>query len=173
MADITVRKESNPQAAQLTTREPFRAMRDALRLDPFREMPSLLRGWDLFNEMAPLLTAAPMVFTPAFEVKETADAYLFKADVPGVKENDIDVTLTGNRLSVSGARHEEKEEKSDTYYSCERQYGSFSRSYTLPEGADSEHIHASLQAGVLTVAVPKKPGVLPKKIQVKAIGVKA
>jgi HSP20 family protein len=110
---------------------------------------------------------------PDFEVKETKDAYLFKADVPGVKEADIEVTVTGNRLTLAGSRAEEKEEKGDTYYSCERKYGSFTRAYTLPEGADLEHPHADLKAGVLTVAVPKLPEVKPKKVEVKSIPVKA
>jgi HSP20 family protein len=136
-------------------------------MDPLRDLTSLLR-WDMFPEMAPMLAQPAMAFSPAFEVKETADSYLFKADVPGVKENELDVTLTGNRLTIAGSRNEEKEEKNETWYSCERQYGAFTRSYMLPEGADTEHIHAALHAGVLTIAIPKKADVQPRKIQVKA-----
>src|SRR5581483_5983705 len=159
MADITVRKETGktPETHIMPREwEPFRVMRDLLR-------------WDPFGEMTPLLKAEPILtFAPDFEVKETKDAYLFKADVPGVKENDIEVTLTGNRLTIAGNRSEEKEEKTETYYSAERKYGTFTRSYTLPEGADLEHLHADLKAGVLTVAVPKLPEVQPKKIAVKS-----
>jgi HSP20 family protein len=164
MADITVRKEAGrtPETNIIPREwEPFRMMRDLLRFDPF-------------GEMTPLINAEPILtFAPDFEVKETNEAYLFKADVPGVKENDIEVTLTGNRLTIAGTRNEEKEEKTETYYSAERKYGAFSRSYTLPEGADLEHLHADLKAGVLTVAVPKLAEVQPKKIAVKSAPAKA
>lgn len=164
MADITVRKDNGGQAQPTAiTREydPFRAMRDLFRWDPFREMAPV---WP---------TEATMTFAPDFEVKETNDAYLFKADVPGVKESDIEVTVTGNRLTISGQRNDEKEEKGQTYYTCERKYGAFSRSYTLPEGADTDHVHADLKSGVLSVAVPKKPELQPKKIAVKSSPAKA
>jgi HSP20 family protein len=164
MADITVRKnEGNTPDRAIVTREydPFRAMRELMRWDPFKEMEPLW-GPDL-----------PSEFAPAFEVKENEGSFLFKADVPGVKENDIEITVAGNRLTISGMRNEEKEEKSETYYSCERKYGTFTRSYTLPEGADLEHVHADLKAGVLTVGVPKLPALQPKKITVKAAPTKA
>lgn len=158
MSDITVRKsnDASPQIASPGAREfdPFRAMRDMFR-------------WDPFKEMAPAWPAETQgLFAPAFEVKENKDSYVFKADVPGVKESDLEVTLTGNRLTISGQRNEEKEEKTETWYSSERKYGSFSRSYTLPEGADLSHVQADLKAGVLTVAVPKLPAVQAKKISV-------
>jgi HSP20 family protein len=121
------------------------------------------------RSVAPLsATEAPVSFTAAFDIKETKDAYLFKADVPGVQEKDLEVTITGNRLTISGKREEEKEEKSDRYYTYERNYGAFSRSFTLPDGADTDTLQASLEKGVLTVSVPKKPEVQPKKIAVKS-----
>jgi HSP20 family protein len=95
---------------------------------------------------------------------------MFHADLPGVKEQDLEVTLTGNRLTIAGKREAEREEKTDTYYACERSYGSFSRSFTLPDGADGEHLRAELKDGVLAVAVPKKPEVQPKKVQVRVPG---
>lgn len=165
MADITVRKDNGSASPAPTGK--------GREYDPYRAMREMLR-WDPFKEMAPLWPAeSQSEFSPAFEVKENADAYTFKADVPGVKESDIEVTVTGNRLSISGSRQEEKEEKSETYYSCERKYGSFSRSYTLPQAADVEHIHADLKAGVLTIAVPKLPQIQPKKIAVKSAPTKA
>ena len=165
MADITVRK-SQPVSNQ----NQYGLTRD---IDPFRSMRDLLR-WDPFQEMTPLWKAdLQQTFSPAFEVKEANDSYLFKADVPGVKEADIDVTITGSRLSISGQRNEEQEENGETYYSCERKYGSFTRTYTLPEGADWEHVHADLKGGVLTVAVPKLPEIQPKKVLVKSMPTKA
>ena len=152
MTDITVRNDNGGQVQpSLQSR-----LQELFKWDPFREMEP---RWG---------TAAIGTFAPDFEVKETKDAYLFKADVPGVKESDLEVTVTGNRLSIAGQRSEEKEEKGETYYSRERRYGSFSRGYTLPEGVDVEHLHAELKDGVLTVAVPRRPEAQPKKIAVKS-----
>ena len=105
-----------------------------------------------------------ITFSPAFEVKETKESYIFKADLPGVNESDIDITRTGNRLTVGGKREAEKEEQTDTFYTYERTYGSLTRSFTLPDGIDSDHISADLKAGVLTLIVPKTPEAQPKKI---------
>jgi HSP20 family protein len=122
--------------------------------------------------MEPVLSAAAgLTFNPSFEVKETKDTFVFKADVPGIRESDLDVTLTGNRLSISGKREEEKEEKEGEgarYYTYERSYGSFTRSFTLPDGVDAEHLRAELNGGVLTVVVPKKLEVQAKRIAVSA-----
>jgi HSP20 family protein len=130
--------------------------------DPFRLMREMLR-WEGGE---PLLAADFRAFAPTFDVKETKDAYIFRADLPGVKEEDLEIQLTGNRLTISGRREEEKREQGETYYATERSYGSFSRTFTLPEGADGEHVTADLKSGVLQLAVPKKPEVQPKKISI-------
>ena len=88
--------------------------------------------------------------------------------MPGVRESDIEVLLTGNRLTISGKREQESEGRSDRYYTYERSYGTFSRSFTLPDGADGDSLRASLEGGVLEITVPKKPEVQPKKIDVKS-----
>ncbi len=135
-------------------------------LDPARFF-SRMMGWDPFREMAPFFTEEQrFTFDPAFEVKETKDGYTFKADVPGVNLADIDVALKGNRLTISGKREAEKEDKGDTYYTFERSYGSFARSFTLPEGINENGIVADLRDGVLSVLVPKTPEAMPKKIPV-------
>lgn len=158
MSNIAIRKQAdrpavvNPQSA---TWDPWQTMRTLLAWDPFREMSPFA------------IEERPSVFSPAFDVKETKDAYLFKADLPGIQEKDLEVTMTGNRLNISGKREQEKEEKADRYYSYERSYGSFTRSFTLPEGADVDNLRAVLEQGVLSVTVPKKPEVQPKKIAVK------
>ena len=157
MADIVVRKENGNRPAALAT-EP--------RWEPFRMMRDLI-GWDPFREMAPFVPQVATGFLPSFEVKETKDAYVFKADVPGVKDSDLEVMTTGNRLTVSGKRESEKEEKTDTYYTCERSYGEFSRSFTLPEGADTNSVHADLTQGVLTLSVRKSPEAQPKKVPIQ------
>jgi HSP20 family protein len=119
---------------------PFRAMRDFLRFDPFREMEPF-QGVEIWN--------------PDFEVTENKDGYVFKADLPGAKVDDITITATGNRLQIAGKREAEKEEKTDTVYTYERQYGTFSRAFTLPDGADLAHAKSELKDGVLVLVVPK------------------
>jgi len=160
MANL-IRRTEQPQGVVTGQWEPLRLMRDLMNWDPFGEM---------FPTTASRLEGP--IFAPRFEVKETKDAYVFKADLPGIEEKDLEITLTGNRITVSGKREAERYEESDTYYTCERSYGSFSRSFTLPEGADFEHCEADLKHGVLTLAVHKKPEHQPKKISVKALGEK-
>lgn len=139
--------------------DPFEMMKDLIRWDPFRE---LSRGGVGGGEVAG--------FLPSFEVKETKDSYVFKADLPGVKQEDLDISLTGNRLTISGQRQEEKKDESDRHYVYERSFGGFSRSFTLPEGIDGDHVQAELKDGVLNVVVPKKPEVQPKRILLKGAG---
>jgi HSP20 family protein len=139
----------------LTEWNPMRAMREMLRWDPFREM-------------APLFPSAfeRLEWNPSFDVTETKDAYVFKADVPGVKKEDLEITTTGNRIQISGKRESEEETKTDTVYTYERQYGSFSRVFTLPNGADIEHAKSDLKEGVLTLVIPKAAAAQSKKIQI-------
>jgi HSP20 family protein len=159
MANIAVRRENGNKPVPAATIEP--------RWEPFRLMRELM-GWDPFREMTPFVTPGAGAFAPSFEVKETKDAYIFKADVPGVKESDLEVTVTGNRLTISGKREAEKEDQSDTYYTFERSYGEFTRSFTLPDGVDLNGVHAEQNQGVLTVSVRKTPEAQPKKIAVQS-----
>jgi HSP20 family protein len=123
-------------------------------------------GWDPFREMAPFFAEERLALEPAFEIKETKEGYLFKADVPGIKEADLDVSITENRLTISGKREAEKEDKGDTFYTYERSYGSFSRSFTLPDAVNASAIRADLRDGVLSVVLPKTPESMPKKIPI-------
>jgi HSP20 family protein len=157
MADIAVQKKDQPGSSNIARRDwdPFRLMRDMLRWDPFREM-------------APVLSIDSASFSPAFEVKETKESFVFKADLPGIKEQDLEVNVAGNRLTIAGKREAEKEEKSDTFYTYERSYGSFTRSFTLPEQSDTAHVRAELKNGELTLVVPKSPAAVAKRIPVAA-----
>jgi HSP20 family protein len=137
-------------------------------LDPF-ELMSDLMGWDPFRELV-RSRAGGETFAPSFDVKETGDAYLFRADLPGLKESDVDISLTGNRLIVSGRREEEAKREDERYFVYERSHGTFSRSFTLPEGVDADHVQAEMKDGVLTLVVPKKPEVQPKRISVRSAG---
>jgi HSP20 family protein len=161
MANLTLRRNEGQNApARQTSRG------SAMGWDPFRLMDSLL-GWDPFQEMAPALRqfgGTAQAFIPAFEVHETNDGYVFKADLPGVKENDIDISLTGTQLTISGKREAETQGDVSNYFTYERSYGSFSRTFTLPQGADVENVKADLKDGVLTLLVPKRPEMQPRKI---------
>jgi HSP20 family protein len=137
---------------------PFRSMRDLLRWDPFREMSPL---WERYEQQL-----QRDAWLPDFEVRETNDSYVFKADVPGVKKEDIDVSLSGNRLQVTGKREAEKETKEDTFYAYERSYGSFTRAFALPADIDADHVRTELKDGVLTLAIPKKVEAQAKKIPI-------
>ena len=155
MANI-IRKNGQEVTPSGGTWDPFRVVRDVFRWDPFREFEAALGG-----EYRSLGS-----FVPTFDVKETKEGYVFRADLPGVKDEDLDVSLTGNRLTISGHREQETREQGDTYYTTERSYGSFSRTFTLPNGTDGENISAELKNGVLLVNVPKKPEVQAKRITI-------
>lgn len=104
---------------------------------------------------------------PAVEVKETPTTFEFKLDVPGIQEKDLDVSLAGNRLSISGKREAESKEDTETYHTYERRFGSFTRSFSLPEEVDTSKIGAVLKDGVLAVTVTKAPEARAKRIDVK------
>jgi HSP20 family protein len=145
------RTVSSPAAVGL---EPFALMRNLMRWDPFRDMD--------FN----LDTQAS--FTPSFDIRETPGAYLFEADLPGIGQEDLDINLTGNRLSVTGKRECSDKKEGENYYAMERSFGCFCRSFNLPEGVDAEGIKAEMKDGVLTLTLPKTPEVQPKKISISA-----
>jgi len=159
MANISVQRQQAvaPQApSPRDITSPFNLWRDMWRWDPFAQM------------LPPLLERAPLEFSPDFDVKETKEAFVFTADLPGVETKDVEVQTTDNRLTISGKRSAEKEEKSETNYRCERSFGSFTRAFTLPAGGDLERVGAELKNGVLTVNVPKKPEAKTKQVNVKA-----
>jgi HSP20 family protein len=155
MSNIQVRNQAGgPPPVRRSEWDPTSLARELLRWDPFREM---------MPSFAPDLAS----FVPAFDVRETREGYVFKADLPGVNEKDLEVTRTGNRLTITGKRESAKEEKSDIFYAMERSHGVFTRAFTLPDGIDGEHIRAELKDGVLTVVIPKKPEAQPQTIAVK------
>ncbi len=164
MANLSLRRtsESNVPAQQGS----FPSIRG---LQPFRWMDDLLH-WDPFREMYPMLANVNAVFSPDFDVRETKDSYVFQVDLPGIRESDVDISITGNRLNISGKREQTQEqtEANDNYYVSERSYGAFTRSFTLPQGADLDHVQAELKDGVLTITVPKQEQAQPRKIMLGA-----
>jgi HSP20 family protein len=140
------------------------ARRSWAEWDPFQAMSEMMR-WDPLRELGQG-SGEGIAFAPAFDLRETKDAFVFKADLPGFKEEDIHVDLTGNRMTVSGKREAEKVEDDDRYYCCERSYGSFTRTFTLPDGVDTERIGAEMKNGVLSISAPKTEQAQPRRISV-------
>jgi HSP20 family protein len=133
----------------------------AMARDPYSLARELL-NWDQF------FTARPAsAFAPAFEVKETSDSFVIRADMPGVEEKELDIAVHNGVLTVSGSRSAEERREGESYALYERQYGSFSRSFALPDMADGDRIDASLKNGVLTLMVAKKADAKPRKIELK------
>jgi HSP20 family protein len=139
-----------------------------MELDPFKAMREWLR-WDPFRTIAPTV-GFDREWMPSFEIRENGDAFVLRADLPGIKDGDLEISLTGNRLQISGRREAEQETKDETVYLYERTFGGFSRSFTLPDGIDAEHARSALKDGVLTVTVPKLPAMKPKKIEIQTDG---
>ena len=130
--------------------------------DPLRAMEELL-GRDA---QVARHARAPHAFMPSVEVKENSEGYVVKADLPGIKLDDVKVTLTGNVLRIEGHRAEEAVEDKDRFHVTERTYGAFARSFALPEGTDSESVVATMKEGVLSVTIPKRPEEKPRQIRI-------
>ena len=140
------------------------------RFYPYRELNTLQdRVNRLFHESfsggrdESLATSS---FAPAVDVYEDEHNVTLKIEVPGIDEKDIDVRVENNTLTVHGERKFEKEEKEENYRRIERQYGSFSRTFTLPNTVDTESVSADYEKGVLKIKLAKKAEAKPKQIKV-------
>jgi HSP20 family protein len=145
-------RESRAIPVQANVLEPFRLMRNLLRWDPYRDLNAQ-------DEMG-------NTFLPSFDVKENPDAYVFVADMPGIRKENLDIQLAGNRLTISGRREPDGTYNEGQIYSQERSFGTFTRTFSLPEEAESAKVTAELRDGVLHLTVPKSPEVRPKKISI-------
>ena len=140
------------------------------RWEPFREFSTLQDRLNrLFQQSVSegrdesLTTSS---FAPAVDVYEDDHQVTLKIEVPGIDEKDIDVRLENNTLTVTGERKLEKEEKEENYRRVERQYGSFTRSFTLPQTVDAEKVSAQYDKGVLKIKLAKKSEAKPKQIKI-------
>jgi HSP20 family protein len=96
-------------------------------------------------------------FLPQIDLSETGKEVRVTAELPGLEERDVEVTLGSNMLTIKGEKKEEQEEEKGDYYHSERSYGYFQRAVQLPEGMDTDHAKATFKKGVLKVTIPKKP----------------
>ena len=138
------------------------------RWDPFREFSTLQDRMNrLFREsQGPEEALTTSSFAPPVDVYEDEHNVSLKIEVPGIDEKDIDVRIENNVLNVHGERKFEKEEKEENFRRVERQYGSFTRTFTLPTTVDAEKVSANYDKGILKIALPKKAEAKPKQIKV-------
>jgi HSP20 family protein len=140
-----------------------------VRWDPIRELDSLQgdmnRLFDRFFEgRTPNGTGRRWI--PAMDLVETDDHLVLRADLPGMTEDDVDIEIKDNVLTVSGERKAEHEDKSEGYHRVERSFGSFSRSLTLPAGVDPDKVEANFDNGVLEVRIPKPAEATPTRVEI-------
>jgi len=143
-----------------------------VRWDPFRELEDMSERLNrvfsrpsLRNSGKENLTVADWV--PTVDISESDGEYLIKAELPEVKKEDVKVTVENGVLTLQGERRQEKEEKSKRFHRVERSYGSFVRSFSLPESVDESSVKADYKDGVLNLHLPKSEKVKPKAIDVK------
>lgn len=141
---------------------------------PARDMSEFQRGFNSFNSlldnfMENMTTIGRSDFEPQVNTREGEHAYHVELDLPGMKKEDISVDIKDNVVTISGERKLKEEVREEDYYKIESSYGSFERSFTLPENVDVENINAHSQDGVLEVVIPKLEKVedKPKKIEIK------
>jgi len=145
-------------------------MANLVRWEPFNELVSLRDAMDrLFEEglVRPRTWLAPITESLMMDIYETKDDIVVKAAVPGVKAEDIDISVTGNLLTIKGEFKEEEGVEKANYIRRERRYGSFSRSLTLPSSVDVDKAEAEFTDGILKLTLPKVEEAKPKTISVK------
>ena len=143
------------------------------RWDPFRELQDMsqrlnqifARPFDGLGSGRELLTVAE--WSPAVDVSETDGEYVVKAELPDVKKEDVKITMEDGVLTLTGERKQEKEEKGKRYHRIERSYGSFMRSFELPDNVDTSKAKAEYKDGMLTLSLPKSEKAKSKALEIK------
>lgn len=130
------------------------------RYDPYGQMREFRKGFSILNTMLDEIqneesSAFKDDFSPTVNTREGEFAYHVEVDLPGIKKEDIDIKIEDNTLVVSGERKVKDEVKEDNYYKIESSFGTFSRSFSLPNEIDIENIHAESENGVLEIVIPK------------------
>jgi HSP20 family protein len=162
-------KKAPPARATATVPDAWRSLRNEID----RMFDRFDRGFrrSIFD-LSPFWPAEPSFEgnVPAVDVTENDKAYTITAELPGIEEKDVDVSVSDDMLTIKGEKRQEKEEKGKNYYVSERSYGSFQRSFRLPTGVDQDKASATFSKGVLTLVLPKTAEAQkqPKKIEIKA-----
>jgi HSP20 family protein len=151
-------------------------MATMMRWDPFQDLRS---AQDEMAQMSPMLahalglhtqqqgSATATAWAPALDISERKDAYLVTVELPGIKPEDLDITMEDGLLTIQGERQFTQESSEQQFHRVERRYGAFRRSITLPAHVMAEGIEASFEDGVLQILVPKMEEAKPKRIQVR------
>ena len=153
-------------------------MTTMMRWDPFQDLRS---AQDEMAQMSPMLAhalglharqqgnerAMTTAWAPALDISERKDAYLVTVELPGLKPEDLDITMEDGLLTIQGERQFTSESSEQQFHRVERRYGAFRRSITLPAQVQAEQIEASFDNGVLQIVVPKMEEAKPKRIQVR------
>jgi len=146
----------------MLTLVPFR------KFETFFDVPSRLDWFDrFFSELDPLTAEERKGLSPEFDLSETEENIVLKADIAGIDVKDLDINITDNVLVVKGERKEERNEKNECFHKVERRFGTFTRSFALPGDVKADGIEATYKDGVLKLTIPKAEAVKPKKIEVK------
>ncbi|MGB2696509.1 MAG: Hsp20/alpha crystallin family protein [Candidatus Zixiibacteriota bacterium] len=145
-----------------------------VRWRPFRDLVSIQDEMNrLFNDFFGRVPSrfegdlSASEWNPSVDISETKDEIVVKAEVPGMKKDDIKINLQDNVLTLKGERKQEKEEKETNFYRMERCYGSFTRSFNLPTMVQADKIKASYKDGILNITLPKAEEVKPKQIPIE------
>ncbi|MDX2157650.1 MAG: Hsp20/alpha crystallin family protein [Hyphomicrobiaceae bacterium] len=141
---------------------------DAMRSDLDRVFDRFERGWPGFGRMGgfdfPTVTRG---MSAALDVRDEGNQLVIEADLPGMEEKDVSVTLSNGILTIKGERKSEREEKKDNYHIAERSFGSFQRSLQLPDGIDDSKVEAKFDKGVLHIVAPKRPEAASKERKIE------
>lgn len=141
------------------------------RWNPLVEMDEIQQRLNrlLFDRTARTAGEGFADFTPAVDIQETDNDFLVKADLPGLKKEEIKLQVADGVLAIEGERRQEKEEKGKRFHKVEREYGRFVRRFALPIEIDGEKVRAEFKDGVLNVVLPKAPAAKPTHIEVKVV----
>jgi HSP20 family protein len=166
--------EAAPRQNSPIPPEKEQIMTTLIRYDPFKEMDDMQSRLARIFGLTPARTEdggkelmTVTEWSPSVDIIEDEKEWLVKTDLPEVKKEDVKVTVENGVLTITGERKFEKEEKDKKYHRIERSYGTFMRSFTLPDGADGSKVNADFKDGVLKVHLPKSEKAKPKSVEVK------
>ena len=138
-----------------------------MRWTPWQELESMNRHLSrLLDDSSGEMNTVQGQWAPSVDIRETDDALMVQAELPGIAKNDVKLEVKDDSLTISGERHYEKEVNEENVHRIERSYGTFIRSFSLPNNIDSGKVHAEMKDGLLTVRLPKRESAKPKAIEI-------